>query len=100
MNSLQISDVMSIFGLVSNSLRTAEPMHQVLPHPLMERLFYHRHTTHLSPNSEKTDFVDIEEMQSIDYMFYSTGLVAVYHLLQVRSLLRSTDQYLTPGVVP
>lgn len=29
--------------------------------------------------------VDIEEMQSLDYMFYCTGLVAVYHLLQVQA---------------
>lgn len=78
---------MSIFGLVSNSLRTGEPMHQVLPQTLLERLFYHRHTTLLSPNSDKKDFVDLEEMQSVDYMFYCTGLVAVYHLLRVRAML-------------
>jgi len=77
-----ISDVMSMFSLVSNCLRTAEPMQQVLPQTLLERLFYHRHTSFLSPDSDKKDFVDIEEMQSLDYMFYCTGLVAVYHLLQ------------------
>lgn len=62
-------------------------MHQVLPQTLLERLFYHRHRTLLSPNSDKKDIVDIEEMQSLDYMFYCTGLVAVYHLLQVRKLV-------------
>ncbi|KAF7972398.1 hypothetical protein HWV62_18046 [Athelia sp. TMB] len=70
-----ISDVMSMFGLVSQSLRTAEPMHQVLPQTLVERLFYHRHTSYLAPGSEKKDIVDIEEMESIDYMFYCSGLV-------------------------
>jgi hypothetical protein len=58
-------------------------MYQVLPHTLLERLFYHRHKTYLSPGSDKKDIVDVEEMQSLDYMFYCTGLVAVYHLLQV-----------------
>lgn len=81
---------MSMFGLVSQSLRTAEPMHQVLPHTLLERLFYHRHTSFLSPSSQKKDVVDIEEMESLDYMFYASGLVAVYHILQVRdSALRA-----------
>lgn len=75
---------MAMFHLVSNSLRTAEPMHQVLPQTLLERLFYHRHKSLLSPNVETNDIVDTEEMRSLDYMFYSTGLVAVYHLLQVK----------------
>jgi hypothetical protein len=74
-----------MFGLVANSLRTGEPMHEVLPNTLLERLFYHRHKSYLSPNSDKKDMVDIEEMQSLDYMFYCTGLVAVYHLLQVQA---------------
>ena len=73
-----------MYSLVSHALRNAEPMHQVLPQTLLERLFYHRHTSFLSPNSNKKDMVDIEEMASIDYMFYCTGLVAVYHILQVR----------------
>jgi len=94
-----IGDVMSMFGLVSNSLRTAEPMHQVLPHTLLERLFYHRHTTFLSPNSDKKDIVDIEEMQSLDYMFYCTGLVAVYHLLQSLDELHRITKRLV-GEVP
>lgn len=75
-----------MYSLVSHALRNAEPMHQVLPQTLLERLFYHRHTSFLSPNSTKKDTIDIEEMSSIDYMFYCTGLVAVYHILQVRVL--------------
>jgi len=94
-----ISDVMSMFDLVANSLRTAEPMHQVLPQTLLQRLFYHRHTSLLTPNSDKKDFLDIEEMQSLDYMFYCTGLVAVYHLLQsLDELHRITKQLV--GEVP
>jgi hypothetical protein len=75
---------MAMFSIVSHSLRTAEPIQQVLPQPLLERLFYHHRTTFLSPNSNKKDMVDFDEMQSLDYMFYCSGLVAVYHVLQVR----------------
>ncbi|KAJ7784920.1 hypothetical protein DFH07DRAFT_763532 [Mycena maculata] len=35
-----IADVMAIFSLISQSLRTGEPMHQVLPTSLLDRLFY------------------------------------------------------------
>lgn len=73
-----------MFSLISHSLRTAEPIQQVLPQPLLERLFYHHRTTFLSPSSDKKDIIDFEEMQSLDYMFYCAGLVAVYHVLQVR----------------
>lgn len=74
---------MSMFGLIAQSLRTAEPMHQVLPQTLVERLFYHRHNSFLTPGSQKKDMVDVEEMESVDYMFYCAGLVGVYHILQV-----------------
>ncbi|KZP19305.1 hypothetical protein FIBSPDRAFT_1045659 [Athelia psychrophila] len=94
-----ISDVMSMFGLVAQSLRTGEPMHQVLPQTLVERLFYHRHTSFLAPGSEKKDMVDIEEMESIDYMFYCAGLVGVYHILQSLDELHQTTKTLV-GEVP
>ena len=71
-------------------------MHQVLPHTLLERLFYHRYKTFLSPNSDKKDIADIEEMQSLDYLLYCTGLVAVYHLLQVRNRFSYCGQCLIP----
>ncbi|KZP26783.1 hypothetical protein FIBSPDRAFT_731732 [Athelia psychrophila] len=94
-----ISDVMSMFGLIAQSLRTAEPMHQVLPQTLVERLFYHRHTSFLAPGSEKKDVVDVAEMESIDYMFYCAGLVGVYHILQSLDELHQTTKTLV-GEVP
>jgi hypothetical protein len=37
----QIGDTMSVFYLVSRSLKTGESMHEVLPDCLLDRVFYH-----------------------------------------------------------
>ena len=34
---------MTTFALVSQSLRTAEPLHQILPTSLLDRLLHHAH---------------------------------------------------------
>ncbi|KAK0471132.1 hypothetical protein IW261DRAFT_1513189 [Armillaria novae-zelandiae] len=70
-----ISDVMGLFSLVSQSLRTAEPMHQVLPETLLEKLFYHQ------SNYASQDSLTLENATSLDYMYYAAGVVAVYQLL-------------------
>ncbi|KAK0199602.1 hypothetical protein DFS33DRAFT_1267811 [Desarmillaria ectypa] len=70
-----ISDVMGLFSLVSQSLRTAEPMHQVLPETLLEKLFYHQ------SNYASRDSLTPEYATSVDYMYYAAGVVAVYQLL-------------------
>ena len=63
-------------------------MHQALPFPLLERLFYHHRSAHAVPYAQEahTDEFDIEEIKSINYMFYATGLVAMYKLLMVSHL--------------
>jgi len=77
-----IGDVVSIFSLVSQSLRTGEPMHQVLPSSLVERLFYHHRGGNNGDHaSDKERHIDIDQVQSLDYMYYANGLVAVYQLL-------------------
>ncbi|KAF7348773.1 hypothetical protein MVEN_01396800 [Mycena venus] len=55
-----ISDVMAAFSLVSQSLRTGEPLHYVLPANKQE---------------------DIEAIKSPGYMYYASGMIAVYQLL-------------------
>jgi hypothetical protein len=76
---------MAVFSLVSHSLRTAEPMHQVLPVSLLDRLFYHHHNKMVSaPRDHGTKHhPDVEEVQSLDYMYYAQGLVAVFQLIKV-----------------
>ncbi|KDQ52244.1 hypothetical protein JAAARDRAFT_184405 [Jaapia argillacea MUCL 33604] len=79
-----ISDVLSVFSLVSQSLRTGEPMHEVMPQTLLERLFYHNHH-HLPSDSENNKELStmflVERLETLDYMWYATALVAMFELL-------------------
>ncbi|KAF5353705.1 hypothetical protein D9758_008696 [Tetrapyrgos nigripes] len=84
-----ITDVMAVFSLISQSLRTAEPLHAVLPQSLVGRLMYHSHShhhMHARSHSEGTDSkhssVSLDHVASIDYMFYAAGVVAMFQLLQ------------------
>ena len=76
---------MSVFGLVSHSLRTGEPMHQVLPTTLLDRLFYHHHHSVIVPSAEgdTKHCPGATEIHSLNYMYYAQGLVAVFQLLKM-----------------
>ncbi|KAJ6556814.1 hypothetical protein DFH09DRAFT_987191 [Mycena vulgaris] len=80
-----IADVMAVFSLISQSLRTGEPMHQVLPTSLVDRLFYHhgRMRTPAVPLADGTaSTMDVEGIKSLSYMYYASSIVAVYQLLR------------------
>ncbi|KAJ7595105.1 hypothetical protein C8J56DRAFT_1013068 [Mycena floridula] len=79
-----ISDVMSVFALVSQALRTGEPLHQVLPSTLLDRLFHHhnRQSTHIPDSQSVTTVMNVEQIRSLDLVYYATSVVAVYQLLQ------------------
>lgn len=80
----QITDVISIFALVSQSLRTGEPMHQIIPTSLLDRLLYHHTHDVLSRREqepvEKMSYVD--RASSLEFVFFSTGVTAVSQVIQ------------------
>ncbi|KAJ6610792.1 hypothetical protein B0H10DRAFT_2059028 [Mycena sp. CBHHK59/15] len=77
-----IADVMAVFSLISQSLRTGEPMHQVVPHRLLDRVFYHHgRAIPVVAAEENGKTVDVERIKSLNYMYYASGIVAVYQLL-------------------
>ncbi|KAJ7719305.1 hypothetical protein B0H16DRAFT_1897243 [Mycena metata] len=95
-----ISDVMAAFSLISQSLRNGEPLHHVLPHSLLDRLFYHGHThngTAIPPVRER--WMDVEALKSPSYMYYSSGMVAIYQLLASLDELHAITKELC-GEVP
>jgi hypothetical protein len=62
-------------------------MHQVLPSTLVERLFYHHRRDHAWGSLvDKRYHIDVDHIQSLDYMYYANGLVAVYRILQASFL--------------
>lgn len=93
-----IQDVLTTFSLVSQSLRTGEPIHTVLPQNILERLVYHYTPVYLSaihsggknagegvnPPRGGIRQIDSSVFKSLDYMYYSAAIVAVFQILEVR----------------
>ncbi|KZT02812.1 uncharacterized protein LAESUDRAFT_729774 [Laetiporus sulphureus 93-53] len=82
-----ISDVISTFVAISQSLRTGESLYQAQFQDLMERVFYHG--DYSSPidriNQEARNDFRLQHLQSIfsyDYMFYASAIVSVFKMLQ------------------
>ena len=85
---------MAVFSIVSQSLRTGEPLHQVLPQSLVGRLLYHHYNhkyLHDVPSTlhghhdhdSLKHYLSVETVSSLDYMYYATGIVAVFLILNV-----------------
>ncbi|KAF7303825.1 hypothetical protein MIND_00612300 [Mycena indigotica] len=99
-----IADVMALFSLISQSLRTKDPMHQVLPTSLLDRLFYHdsHHANVLSPNldSAKLSVLGaVERVKSVGYIHYASSVVSVYQLIRCVDELHALTRELC-GEVP
>lgn len=91
-----IADAMSVFALVSQALRTGEPLHAVLPQNLLDRLIYHHvpvARAHSSARAKETaeggeeegegrGLVHVEALGDLDYMFYASAVIAVIQLLE------------------
>lgn len=78
---------MSIFALVSQSLRTGEAMHQVLPSALLDSLLYHHKHSILRETEDEashpTAVTAIEKIQSVEYMYFAAGVAAVSQIVSV-----------------
>ncbi|KAF8608867.1 hypothetical protein BDV93DRAFT_465925 [Ceratobasidium sp. AG-I] len=98
LNPNLISDVMAIFGIVSMSLETGHPVHEVLPSNLLDRSLYHDEQSRVvGARFKQLDQIDGEEaaettpitdepltgqkLMSMEYSAYATGVSAAFHLL-------------------
>ncbi|KAF8504548.1 hypothetical protein F5888DRAFT_760893 [Russula emetica] len=78
-----ISDVVSVFTSVSQSLYTGTPLHSVLPETLLDRLLlHHRHAFTATPDIDDHSDIGPDELQSLEHMFYTSAVVAVYQLIR------------------
>ncbi len=69
-------------------------MHTVLPQTLLDRLLLHHHIGAVAtPDLDGHKVIGPDEMQSIDHMFYTSAVVAVYQLMQVRIPFVSTKRW-------
>ncbi|KAI9512000.1 hypothetical protein F5148DRAFT_157072 [Russula earlei] len=92
-----ISDVLSVFSLVSQSLRTGEPMHTVLPQSLLDRLLYHDTAAYATPPTVSDEIV--RELRSPNYLFYATAVISVLQITESLDELHSITRNLC-GEVP
>jgi len=56
----------------------------VLPQTLLDRLLIHHQVVSATSDLDGSSEIGPEEIQSIDHMFYTSAVVAVYQLMQVR----------------
>ncbi|QRV93943.1 hypothetical protein RhiJN_21961 [Ceratobasidium sp. AG-Ba] len=98
LNPNLISDVMAIFGIVSMSLETGHPVHEVLPSNLLDRSLYHDEQSRVvGARFKQLDRLDGEEaaettpitseaitgqlLMSTEFSAYATGVAASFQLL-------------------
>lgn len=91
---------MAIFGIVSMSLETGHPVHEVLPSNLLDRSLYHDEQSRVvGARFRQLDQIDGEEaaeatpvtdepltgqkLMSVEYSAFATGVSAAFHLLHV-----------------
>lgn len=84
---------MSVFSLVSRSLKTGEPLQETLPKSLVDRVFYHHQliaqSSRQGDEPASTEDDHWEQFSSLDYMDFAAGVTAVYKILSVRDAART-----------
>lgn len=100
-----IADVMATFALVSQALRTGEPLPQAFHQNLLDRLHYHgavgRHTL-AGANGGAKDAVHrshLDQVESYEFMFYATAICAVFQVVEGLNELREITTRLC-GEIP
>lgn len=83
---------MSVFFIVSRSLRTGEPLHGTLPKNLFQQAVYHHRRTNAESRENERDTTtaieDWEQLRSPEFMAFAAGVTALYKILTVRAWLK------------
>jgi Aromatic acid exporter family member 2 len=76
----------SVFLIVSRSLRTGEPLQETLPKNLFHQAIYHHRRTKAQSSENERDTTaveDWEQLQSPEFMAFAAGVTALYKILTV-----------------
>ncbi|KAI0339296.1 hypothetical protein BDW22DRAFT_1409168 [Trametopsis cervina] len=74
-----IADVMATFSLLSQALRTGEPLPQAFHQNLIDRLQYHG-ADH--PVRDEAHRAHLESVGQLDYVYYACAIAAVFQILE------------------
>lgn len=89
----------STFALVSQSLRTGEPIPQILPTTLLERLFYHfEHDTMKGSEGDRLQGSHVDRLSSIEFLFFATGITSMSQVIRVRDQLNFTRRRVSANI--
>lgn len=65
---------MSIFALASQSLKTGEPIHQIMPTSLIDRLLYHSSHHELAQRDDSREHIKITDRVScLEFIYFAAG---------------------------
>ncbi|KAF7792650.1 hypothetical protein EIP86_003747 [Pleurotus ostreatoroseus] len=90
-----IADVMATFSIVSQALKTGEPIPEAFHQNLLDRLHYHGivgHHSFLAQGDIAPDAIHRQHAEAVtryEYMFYATAILAVVQLLEGLNELRN-----------
>lgn len=92
------------FALVSQALRTGEPLPQAVHQNLLDRFHYHGRVgrqTHANANAngnggtpgkgDGTHQLHLEYVSQYEHMFYATAICAIFEVLEVSVMLLSCN---------
>lgn len=114
---MQVSDVMSVFAILTMSLRTGKAVTEVLPRSLVDRLYYHQSmiphlpdemddtsenqdpTAPITVTSHHREVLTKDMFLSEEYAFYATGVAGAFQILSSLDEAHSLVADLT-GEVP
>ncbi|CUA73001.1 putative protein C57A7,05 [Schizosaccharomyces pombe 972h-] [Rhizoctonia solani] len=100
-----ISDVMAVFDIVSMSLWTGQPIHEVLSPNLLDRAFYHSErgsrvqTANIISSGIIDESITGEIVRSPEYSTFAAGVSAAIHILSSLDEIQLITKDLC-GVIP
>ncbi|CAE6440783.1 unnamed protein product [Rhizoctonia solani] len=100
-----ISDVMAVFDIISMSLRTGQPIHEVLSSNLLDRAFYHSErgsrvqTANIISSGIIDESITGEIVRSPEYSTFAAGVSAAIHILSSLDEVQLITKDLC-GVIP
>ncbi|KDN44479.1 hypothetical protein RSAG8_05526, partial [Rhizoctonia solani AG-8 WAC10335] len=92
LNPNLISDVMAIFGIVSMSLETGHPVHEVLPSNLLDQ-----EAAESAPITDEP--LTGQKLMAMEYSTFATGVSAAFHLLHALDQIHLITKELC-GAIP
>jgi len=104
-------DVLAVISMVSTALRTATPLPQVTPCPLLDRFVAHQHGLKVLRGELEEEYglprtLTVETLENEQYLCFSVGVATAYGIItRLDRLMLATkelvgEQYHIRGIIP